>query len=275
MSSYHGTASLVELPNQPGWDPRTGDQIVRRWRGHPNAVEVQRQYLRAAGVRYQIEQADDGSYATISGYYGASETQDPALPISDVWDLEGEDVERSIWEHWKWVRLSMFAADDVRADYTSKIRTWIESLARGERTWTDDDGTVIPLTQSEILENASILLGLSSGQQEYIWLKLLIQDYVRGVEAWPSSRWVLRRTLSVSESTTIRMDNRNIGNVATLAEVNALSPIDPRILVDCPQTGYWIKRTPKKLNVGSGKYSLLYEWWWADDYSHFVYDYAV
>lgn len=273
--SYHGIASLVELPNQPGWDPRTGDQIVRRWRGSPAAVELQRLALRGAGIRYQVEQPEDGSYAIINGYYGAAETQDPGQAISDVWDLEGEDPEKAIWEHPRWIRLTQFADDDTRAEYVAKVRTWIENLARGERTWTDDDGTVIVLNQSEILENAAILFNLTVGQQEYLWLKWLIQDFVSGVEAWPTSRWVLRRTLTVSEGTTIRMDRRNVGNVSTTQELAAMNPIDPEILFDLPTTGWWVKRTPKKLNVGSGKYTIMYEWWHADDYSRFVYDRAL
>ncbi len=272
--SFTGQPTLTELTALPSWDPRTGDTIQRRWRGTPVAVEAQRVVLRAAGIRYQVEAPEDGGFQVISGYYGAAETQPTNEAISDMWDLEGEDLELAIWEHWKWTAICSYADVDTKAEYVAKVRAWIEALARGERTWTDDDGTTLVLSQAEIIDNATVLLNLTGHTDELAWLKLLIQDFQSGVEAFPQSRWVLRRTMTVAEGTVIRLDLTNIGRVFTTAVLIADNSIDPDIQADLP-TGYWVKRTPKKLNVGSGKYTLQYEWWFAEEYSHFVYDTAT
>lgn len=290
--SFTGTSTVVELARLPGWDPRAGTSYQRRWQGPPAAVATQAGLLKAAGIKYQIEEPHgNGSYQLVTGYFTADEAQPPGEAIADNWDLDGEDLEKSLWEHPK--TLAIFTQIKANAPQPewggqncARLKSWIESLARNEAEappwYWPSPATSGAVTEQGILNrmktgNPGSTTGSSSdfgaelNSTLQANLRLLVRDIAAGVESWPVSRYVLRHTLTVALGTTIRPNYVNVGEMSSssaLVSDEALS----FFLLDVLPEGYWLKRTPRTTQTGPGRWNIVQEWWHADAYSAFIYD---
>ena len=270
--SLTGFSGLAQLPDAPGYDPRTGDVIVRRWRGPEDAVKSAASYLRADLIRYTIEPSLDGGYWHQVATLGADETQPPDLPLADTWTLAGNDLEQSIWEHPKiqsqWARLAtvMYPFNDAVASQVQTLRRYIEEYVRGERTVIVNNA-VLPIDLT-IIESLVTMLGMDASV-----FRALIMSMSLGVEAYTVSQWVLRHTLIISSRSSIRPSLFNVGKVFTTHHLRAVERIPTTIMFDLPD-GWWLKRTPTAEQTSADKFTISQEWWHADTYDPFVYEVA-
>jgi hypothetical protein len=277
--SFTGTGSVVELPRLPGWDPRTGSSYQRRWQGTPTAVAAQAAALQAAGIKYQIEEPHgEGSYQIVTGYYNADEAQPAGEAIADNWDLDGEDLEKTLWEHPKTVAIfeAITAFNSGTPELASRdrayLRSWCEAAARNDPDPPLGYGGSDPATEPGIITKAAFI-GVTS-PTNVANLKLLIRDLAAGTEAWSISRYVLRHTLTVPWGSTIRPAYTNVGKMMTTSSLIATEHPSLFLLDDLP-AGYWLKRTPKVTQSGPGRWNIIQEWWHADAFSPFIYDNAT
>lgn len=273
MSAFHGITGLVELPSIVNWDPRVGSTLQRRYRGTRAECELGAASLRAQKTRYSIEQPESGGYAVLNVFASVDEEADPSEPLSSEWELVGEDLEKSIWMHPKWLSIAAKLREGKNNEswWVSYFRSQIEALARGESKFTDREGVQFELSQSSILSDVDAIAGLTPA--ETAQLALLISDVCDGVDSWPISRYVLRHSRIVAANTTIRMKYTGVGKMYSTAKLGRTEDIDQVILGTLP-SGYWLKRTPTLRVAGSAKYQIIQEWWHADDYSKFLYDLA-
>jgi hypothetical protein len=277
--SFTGTGSVVELPRLPGWDPRTGSSYQRRWQGTPTAVAAQASALQAAGIRYQIEEPHgEGSYQIVTGYYNAPEDQAPGEALSDNWDLDGEDLEKNLWEHPKAVAIfdAIKAFNVSTPELTSRdcgyLRSWCEAAARNDPDPPNGFGGTAPATEDLIITKAGAM-GVT-GTTNVANLRALIRELAAGTDAWPISRYVLRHTLTVAWGSSIRPAYTNVGRMISTQSLIATERPSFFLLDDLP-AGYWLKRTPKVTQSGPGRWSVIQEWWHADAFSEFIYGTAV
>jgi len=270
--SLTGFNGLAQLPDAPGYDPRTGDVIVRRWRGPEDAVLSAAASLRNEQIRYTIEPSLDGGYWMLVATLGADETQPPDLPLADTWALAGNDLEQSIWDHprihaqWARLRTAMYPFSDSVATQIQTLRRCIEEYVKGERTVTVNNA-VLPIDLT-IIETLVTLLGMDPSV-----FRALIEAMSLGAEAFSTSQWVLRHTLIISSRSSIRPSLFNVGRVFTTNHLRSVERIPPTIMFDLPD-GWWLKRTPTAEQPAADKFTITQEWWHADTYDGFLYEVA-
>lgn len=269
MSDFYGQA-LTQLANDFDWDPRTGYSIVQRWRGTPDSVAIKQAELFSLGVRHSVTNEDEGGYQIIRGYYGATETHDPAEPLSDDWSLVGNQLDKSIWTLPKVAtELDKFGSSFINA---ALLRKYVEEYLRGETTTTDASGTEVDLDltfiQSFATTNAP---GFSTTV-----LDGLMKALARGVETKQISQFVLRRVLIIPENSTIVPFYDYVNEVLTTTELSTgtdpgAGTIPATIKFTLPP-GVWVKQTPTVERAASNKWQITQEWWHADAVEPFIYD---
>ena len=280
MSAFFGYEGAAELPSVSTWDPRTGDSLERRWKGRPTAIDGIEAQLRAAGIPFRREVMPNGGYNIITAIYGAAETQPAGEPLADLWDLVGNDLEKSIW-----------LCDDVRAELKkmasgldvtrlaglARLRADCEALARGDAitydTQTGEQGT---LTVEQWLDGITTYITPTYAQGNLnalnpLVFKKLLRSLSQGVEAFVVSQYVLRHRQVIAKGSTIKPSTANINKVYT----NTLDMMDVEAVpndlpFDLPE-GVWLKKTPTRDQVAGDKWQITQEWWHADDYDDLAY----
>src|SRR5262245_57154234 len=99
MSFYGEGSEALEIESERGWDPRTGAYVIRRWRGTPDGLSTVETELTLLGIRYDVSQEDEQGYHMLRAYYGASSTQSPTEALGDIWTLQGNDSDITMWQH--------------------------------------------------------------------------------------------------------------------------------------------------------------------------------
>lgn len=266
-----GTPGLAQLPDATGWDPRTGPTITRRWRGAQLDVELGAQALKRAGTRYQIDPSLDGGYWMLTAIYGAEETQSPDLPLSDVWSMVGNDLEKELW-----TRPAIKAElDKIRGQdkehEAGRLRRLCDAVVAGDEEAPDPPhaGQIVTPTLQAVRDACWFLNGINAAP-----FIAYIQSRLDGVETWSISQWVLRHTVIVAANSSIRPSLINVGRMYTTEMVRSVEAIPATIMFELP-AGYWLKRSPTVEQTASDKFTLSQEYWHADAYDPFVYEIAV
>lgn len=255
MSAFYGS-NVTELPTDYGFDPRSGIYSIRKWRGTPAAVSLQADAAKLLGLKYDVTpDRDEGGYNTIRVWYGAIETQNPDEPLSDLWSLDGNQIDKSLWNIAK-VKdtLANLSVSDV-----SKVKKDVEDVVSGEADFTADD----------------ILNGLPLTVDKKI-ISDLISALCRGEESKPISQYVLRRVRTVPFNTNIKPNYTGVNKIITTASLKAAGDpgaksIPGTLLFELPE-GFWAKQTPTVRQVTSTTWEITEEWWFAERYDPFVWD---
>lgn len=268
--NFHGFTGLSELSAAPGWDPRYGATVIRRWRGTPAGVALAAQELRSVGVRYQIEPQGDGGYHVLVATYGADETQPEDQALSDTWSLAGNDLEKELWDH----PLIQAELDKITSPdsyhVAARLRRLCDAVVTGEDDSPDpqNNGETLQATVTQIVSACS---GLTISSDPFV---KYVRSRIAGVEVWSISQWVLRRTTVVSTRSTIKPALVNVGKIFTTDMLRTVELVPPQIRFDLP-TGYWLKRTPTFDQSSADKWTAIQEYWHSDRYDDFVYQLAT
>lgn len=255
MSQFYGD-SLTELQPEYGWDPRTGDVVVRKWRGTPALVAQQAQLARNAGQRYEVSEEDEGGYHVLRVTYQSpgGADPDPSQPLADLWTLLGNQLEKSLWEIDKVQdQLELLSSQDL-----VQFKADVDSVLRGDMVVSD------------------VISGLSGTGVDTTIAEGLVKSLARGVESKSVSSYVLRRVLIVPYNSTLRPAYTGVNKIISTTNLQAGSDpgatsIPTTLLFSLP-SGYWLKQTPTVEQQSSGTWSITQEWWHADKYDSFVYD---
>jgi hypothetical protein len=245
--SLHGSSSWLEiLPRRTGWSLSAGGTQTQRWEGPTATLATFLAGLSAHGlVEYQTD--TDGELTTVTVTYattaaGVAPSSDGK--IEDYWELEGNDIEKSLWEHPKVVA--------VTGSYTTgqlvTLRGQVEDILSGKAGATEPSGADV---------------------QE------MVKRLARGTEAFSKSAHVLRHTLTVTRASTLYAAHTNVNKRFTYAQITTAEPTlaAAGLIAASGLTALvWLKRTPRVRAVDSGLWELEQEYWGGDDIDTWIYD---
>jgi hypothetical protein len=265
--------SYVELLSGTEYDPRGGASVIRSWHGSSTALASLDTTYRAAGRKTSMEPQSDGSYI-LRVRFGAEDSQSPEEPLSTIWELVGNDLEKNLWTL-PVVKAAMATITDAHDRAT--IRKYAEAVARGEYATTGSDGAELPLSLSVVLSLANTAGMTDSNDQAT--LSSVIDNLTEGVESWTVSQYVLRRTVTLAANAgdALKPAYTYVGKVMTKAQVESIEGVPNTLKFNLPDSDpagnpCYLKRTPTVTQVAADKWQVVSEWWHADDYSDLIYD---
>lgn len=277
MSEYRGI-DLIQDPDKISWTPRGGFTIGRPFRGSQTQIQKAQVAALAARDAFDLNPGVEGALWEIVIYFGADENQPADVPISDTWELDGNTLEKELWEL-PWVRAEFDSITDDRtgnptgdprlasAACINWIRRNIEAFIRGESKTTSLDPAEIDLTYANLIS-----YGFSYGFHKDALIEL-VRLYGRGVKAFPVSQFVLRRTRVLAKN----YDRGNLTDIyddifkrRTTSSLESSEAIPGDIRFIMPQ-GEWVKQTPDMLQTSATKWTLKEEWWHADKWEKEIY----
>ena len=171
----------------------------------------------------------------------------PETILNDLWELDSNDAEKSIWELPK-VRAELRKTGDIWE--RAQVRANIEALVRGD----SEDGATAP---------ANFDPEVYSG---------LLRSLISGVEAFAISTYVLRRVITLPALTTLAPGFSNSNLIYTTAQLLAFETSIPFNLGNTLPEGYWQKKPPSASQQSDGRWVYRVEYWWAKEYDPFIYE---
>ena len=269
MITHFGTFDLIELPTPQTYTPGGGIVSTPRVKMLKTSVAAYTATLAANGYGWEVQPDDASPYAVVTTILS------PDLTVT--WMLDGNDVELPIWQLPK--VLAMFSLIPDLKD-RAKARQEIEALVRGEYT-ADTRKTVNSIKESIIASAIGNPQGPGiepalpdvQGQIGDI-VDGLIRSLVNGVEAFPTSAFVLRKTMVLNPATNVSVGFQDSNRVFTF---NALVATEPGIPLNIggilsELKGYWQKKTPQASQAADGRWTYTVEYWWAERVDPFLYD---
>lgn len=266
MTTHFGTYDLIELPTPQTYSPATGITQQRRFKLLKTSVPAFTASLAAQGYAWEMSPDDGSPYATV--------TTIASPELTTTWTLDGNDLEQPIWTLPK-VREMFNRMPDLKK--RAKIKHDIEALVRGE--YSADTRKTVQGIKNEALDAMSTVnpdgnstQPIELGNTDDI-IDGLIKSLVRGVEAFPVSSYVLRKTMVLSPSTNVSPGFQNANKVFSLAALVRDEPGIPLniagILVALG--GYWQKKTPQASQAADGRWTYTVEYWYAEEVDRFIY----
>tara|TARA_R110002167_G_scaffold122035_8_gene300514 strand:- start:2903 stop:3955 length:1053 start_codon:yes stop_codon:yes gene_type:complete len=313
------------------WSRSGNYTVIRRWRGPVDSLELfssggssNKDY---AGTYFTAGGAGiDGAIATdlvrdeggqlgifsatwvTSNLAAAKWTGVPVAPAtrgsatgdqfqeSSLWTLDGNDLEKSIWESKVMLSIINAIASIYREGFSARVKNACDLYLRGKDLDNNPivDYGVKPFLIDNYLGTASgPPLDLLSGAQLQTLGEICV-EYMKGVEAFTISQYVLRNTkttqyTSAVAATAIVPYYADINKIWLTSDVTALMtadtrPIDPPITTvnfDLPligvlgtvfSTSKWLYRTPDVQELSNGKWQITREWWESEGYSEILYE---
>lgn len=269
MSVKHqGTYDLIELPTPQTYTPGSGIVSTRRTRMLKTSVPAFTAALASMGYGWEVSPDENTPFAVV--------TTIDAPELTTTWTLDGNDVELPIWQLAK-VRAMFELIPDLKT--RAKIRHDIEALVRGE--YTEDERKTVESIKAEVTAAAvgnpqgpgiEPALPDVQGQIDDI-VDGLIASLVDGVEAFPTSAYVLRKTSIYPPATNV---SPGFAKSNELFSFNALVTEEPTIPLNLAGIlteikGYWQKKTPQASQSTDGRWTYTVEYWWAANYDPFLY----
>ena len=268
-----GSTTAQLLKAEQSYDPKQGWKTTLRYRGIASALTSLADSLAYAGASIRIDpESDSHNYFVLSATFGVSEygsttpPEDTDLtPLSDNWELEGNDLEKSVWElpTIKDQLAIMHAATGEGINgfqLLTEFRKDVNDLVNG--TMEDpgaDPNAIIPVG-----------IGLNTAL-----LAQWIKELCMGVESFIVSQWVLRRTREIAPNCRIKPSMTNVMRVFTTAQLGKVNSIPSVIKFDLP-SGYWLKKSPRVTGPSDdGNWTITEEWWHSDSYSSLLYSAAT
>jgi hypothetical protein len=277
MSEYRGI-DLVQGHDRKSWHPRNGWVIGRPYTGSQTKIELAANAAFLAGDPFDLNPGRNGDEWELVIYFGAEETQSPDAAISDTWELDGNELEKDLWEL-PWILDEFKSIKDNRqgnptgdprlasAACINWIRRNIEAWFRGESKMITLDPEERDLSFAELHQNC-----IAYGLHEDAFNKI-VHLFGMGRKAFPVSQFVLRRTRVVANN----FNKSNITNIyddvfkrRLTSSLESAENIPATLRFALP-AGEWVKRTPDMLQTTANKWTIREEWWHADKWDEEIY----
>ena len=242
-------------------DPTKGFSSIYTWEGSRAAVFGLATMV-TSDQKYSIDDSDKPLYRIVisSPDSGAS---DVSTDYILEWELLGNDVEKSVYEHPNALALG------------DKMLTAIKIAIKEIEDASVLDSSTVYATNETNLTAIATLIGVSSANA-----LSLFRLIVKGTTAFVLSQYVLRRTQTVSSRAQLQYSYANVEKIHTAAQVWADStmPEPVRFVISTmtaptAQAGYtwgWLKKTPTLTQAAANKFQSTQEWW-LDQWSDFLY----
>lgn len=198
--------------------------------------------------------------------------------LTNIWDLGGNALQQRIFDHPK--------ALELEAAHFG----WLRIIEKEVEDYVTSDISAAFVLQHTFLTTAD---GSGPGVGAVVSIHnppstkadnaaALAKDLLRGVEGYRVPQYVLRNVRTVPASSSLTAVHENVEKLFTTAALQAdvianydSAGIPSELLGTLPSVGYWQKQTPTVEQVSNGKWQLLQEWWYVDDYSTFLYTLAT
>lgn len=266
MITHFGNYDLIELPTPQTYSPATGITTQRRFKVLKTSAPAFTASLAAQGYGWEMSPDDGTPYATV--------TTITSPELTTTWTLDGNDQEEPIWLLPK-VREMFDRIPDLKR--RAKIRNDIERLVRGE--YEADTRKTVQAIKNEVVDAMSTVRpdGLATepielGNTDFI-VDGLIGSLIRGTEAWPTSSYVLRKTMVLNPLTNVSPGFANANKVFTLAALVREEPGIPLNIEGILNalSGYWQKKTPQASQAADARWTYTVEYWYAENVDRFIY----
>lgn len=248
--AIYGVSEYLEQSQRRRWDINQGAVVDRTWEGPKSGLVTFIASTLPAGYS-RIEIDDDNDLVVLVATYpssttdgiGGTEPEDGL--VQRWWELDGNDLEKSLWDH-------------------PKVRAHTDGY----------DATQIIAMRAKFEE---ILAGTATSS----WLHADVMDAMlriaRGVESFTVSQYVLRKNEIVRTGTSLAASH---GNVNKIFGYSALTAAEPSLagydlVAAASLTGlYWLKRTPDVRPTQNGLYEIVTEYWGAEEWDSWIYETA-
>jgi hypothetical protein len=264
MSITHfGNYDLIELPSPATYTPAGGIVTTRRVRMLKTTVPAYTAGLAAAGYGWELNPDDNTPYAVV--------TTIASPDLTATWTLDGNDIEQSIWLLPK-VRAVFNLIPDLKT--RAKIRDEIERLVRGE--YTEDEAKTV---SGIVVELTAAATGQPGPAEPSVYGEFadivngLIGSLVQGVESFPVSTYVLRKTQVLNPLTNVSPGFEDSNKALSLSALVVREPGIPLNIAGVLTGigGYWQKKTPQASQAADGRWTYTVEYWHADRVDPFLY----
>lgn len=246
--SVHGASGFLLQPGgRAGWRQGVGAYEEYTWEGPTSAlVTFLSSGLPGGFIDYSREYDGEltivrASYSTgqVDGGIGTPETDGL---LDTVWEMDGNDLEKSLWE------VPAVLADTGGMSFAdlAAVRDKVERILNGE--------------EIEAFSEAS--------------LNALVARLARGQEAFTVSQYVLRKRLTLRPNATILPAYTNIGRVFNSTAIASAEPtLATTNLIGASGLSAikWLKRTPRVAQTTSGLWEMEQEYWGADEWDSWLY----
>jgi hypothetical protein len=227
-ATFHGSTEYIQQPDRREWDKANGWQTVRAWIGPREGSLPFAQTITADGA-IKVTVADDGPTSTITASYpdirdAASVNSEYGTELNVAWELDVSELEKDIVTH------------KAITPYNDGDRVDINEAKTAAA-----DGK--PMNPNWSAEASELYRFLSQGTTGYLVFAP-----------------ILRKTIKVTDAAGVKASLDNVGRAGA-------APADcPQILWDNPTATadgdamQWLKKGPRVLEIGRGKYSIVQEW---------------
>ena len=257
--------------------------------------------LESKGFSYHVEPQSGTPYALVAWI-----PRDDTAIISDVWEIAANDFEKNIWElptvrteFMKLIKAPGTVDPESPGNLYYQWHAFIQRVVLGKvegaeevPSWAREaDGIMqqIPiLTDAEfkaaftMINSVAGLPATVNGKEvkavDYQVFADLAACLSRGVDAFPVGGVVARRTQILPPNNSIKKSLPFVNKIFTRAQFLALTfpdPVNdppPQGLVDSLPEGYYQYKSPTMILQRDGTWQLNEEWYWSEEYDHFVYN---
>ena len=247
--------NLVEQNPSIAWDKNSGFSFTKEFEGETTAVRgLMGRYIRdgsASNIRFE----PDGATAKLFVNYqkdvwGGSGTSESPV---EIWELDGNDTQYSLWEHPKIKAINFQTADNEKA--RNKIKKQLE-----QEVETDADGDVIV---PAFLSDSSCPSDLNS----------IYRHLTKEQDSWQRPTYTLRHTLTFSPeynyaATVVQRAYSYVNYIITPAQLTGNATIGEPTLDAAITTSITNAQTnsrPANVNASTGQQTIdgiTHQWGW-------------
>jgi hypothetical protein len=338
-TSYTDSQVVREIQPVTTWNRDGGYTVTRRWRGPIDSLvafsdggsgeaDFHGTYFSGAtgilpggagrdgAISTDLKRDEGGRLGTFSATWvtsniasalgnpraaGRTGTSGDLYQESSLWYLDGNDLEKSIWECPAMKTIIAAIGSSYRAGFAARVKNACDLYLAGK----DIDGNPIvdfgqkPFLIDNYLGTASgPPLSALSGTQLTLLGNICTEEYMKGVEAFPISQYVLRNTKTVQYTSDVAVVAlipyyADVNKIWATSDIVALMgadtsaggrPIDPPtstvaytlpligLLGTVFSTSTWLYRTPDVQELSNGKWQITREWWESAGYSEILYN---
>ena len=246
---------LVEQNPSIAWDKNNGFSFTKEFEGETTAVRgLMGRYIRdgsASNIRFEPDGATAKLYVNYQkDVWGGSGTSESPV---EIWELDGNDTQYSLWEHPKIKAINFQTADNEKA--RNKIKKQLE-----QEVETDADGDVI----------VPAFLSDSSCPAD---LKSIYRHLTKEQDSWQRPTYTLRHTLTFSPeynyaANVVQRAYSYVNYIITPAQLTGNATIGEPTLDAAITTSITNAQTnslPAGVNSGTGQQTIdgiTHQWGW-------------
>jgi hypothetical protein len=279
MGDLYGTNAYVEQPARKRWSSQSGWLLVRTWVGPKASLSTFLSGTLPSGYS-DLDMNDGVATCTVSASYSTTAgSGDPvnADPITRVWTLQGNDVEKHIFEHPSFAGLIW--RDPVwPTAIEARVRAYkgqLEMVEKGRQNQGVSLTANYTLSQSRPSELNPPYPNDATLQALAISLTKLM---IRNIDTVPQSQYVLRKTETVTNATQLAVSHTYVTRFYTynsLVATETTLPAAALLGLSGLQSLYWLKKTPTVEYTQQGRFTLAQEYWGAVTFETLIYGAAL